>query len=158
MLSHTAHAFGVLVYLAGLIVYPQAQPAPRAPTVSAAPRTASAFVNPRGIQFDASLDHDAIANGVPLLTRYALDIYAGATPAATAVPITTASLGKPAPVSGVIAFMGVPTITASLSQGTYVAKVCAEGGGGRNCSVFTDPFDLTPPAPQAPGSKPTWLR
>lgn len=109
-------------------------------------------VNPGGVSFTASPDHDAVANGIPVVARYTLDI---ATVAAPTVAVKTVDMGKPTPVSGTVTFSGLATVTAALPVGDYVGVVKAEGPGGVSAGAVSDPFSLKPRAPAAPG-KAVW--
>lgn len=108
--------------------------------------------NPSGVEFGPSADHDAVANGQPVLTKYTLDI---ATQAAPTVVVKSVDLGKPAIVNGTIAYTGLAAAYATLPAGTYVAVIKAEGPGGVSAGVTSDPFLVKPRAPAAPG-KPVW--
>lgn len=110
------------------------------------------IVNPSGVEFAASTDHDTVANGVALVAKYTLAI---STVAAPAVIVKTVDLGKPAPVAGKVTFTGLAPVIAALTAGDYVAVVSAEGPGGVTASVPSDPFSVRPKAPAAPG-KPVW--
>jgi Putative binding domain, N-terminal len=106
---------------------------------------AQTTVNPTKAQFSASSDHNATANGTPILQSYQLEFYVvGATQ-----PFQTYSLGKPTPDS-------TNTITVDLTAmlvgwpvpGTnYVATVSATGPGGSNRSAPSNTFSFSPPTP-----------
>jgi hypothetical protein len=84
---------------------------------------------PTAIAFRASVDH------ATLVTRYELRIFASGANPATATPITTSDLGKPAPdVNGDIT-VNRATFFSALAQGSYVAAVRAIGPGGSSTSV-----------------------
>jgi hypothetical protein len=82
--------------------------------------------------FDASVDHDAVLDGRPLLVKYVLEI----TPAA-AGPARTIDLGKPQPVNGRIR---VNLATLGLPKGHYVLRIQAIGA---QSSSTTDPIPMT---------------
>lgn len=105
------------------------------------------ITNPSGVEFTASADHNVTENGTPLVTRYVLEVY----PVGNPNPAATRDLGKPSPVNGVITFTTLlSVIRPSLPSGQYLIRVAAEGPGGRNVSVASDPFDVSPRAPAAP--------
>lgn len=121
---------------------------------SASPERAPALIyqgsgTPNIVEFDPSSDHAVIANTVPLVTRYFLEVYK---PDLTIG--ATKDLGKPAPVAGKITYVGLIAVMASLPPGNYTAKVFAEGPGGRNGTPASDPFPVVVPSPAAPGVKP----
>lgn len=142
-------------------------PKPRAPRPvemqSSAPRQATRGVtaaantaNPSTLEFPPSSDQDTIENGVTILTAYSVDF---ATAAAPATVVRNVPLGKLTPVmiGGVptIQWGGFTAIRTTFPQGTYVAFVRSEGPGGSTVSIASDPFDLKPRNPNAPG-KPVW--
>jgi len=114
------------------------------------PITAAAqtpVINPRIVEFDPSADHAAVsAEGQPLVSRYDLQIFLqGATQ-----PVTTASLGKPAPDADGKVRVDFSTILVGwpLGTGTYEAKVSAVGPTGAGLSDPSNLFEfqtVTPP-------------
>ncbi len=111
------------------------------------------IVNPTTIQFTASADHDAVQSGLPVVSKYTVDVMSASAPTGTVWK--TVDLGKPTPVSGQISFAGMGTALSTLNPGSYVAVVKAEGPGGVTASVPSDPFQVAIKAPAAPG-KPVW--
>ncbi len=106
-------------------------------------------VNPNTIEFNASVDHDALSNGTAVLTKYTVSILAAAQPTGTVWKVI--DLGKPTPVSGKITFTGLAASLADMNPGSYVAVVKAEGPGGVSASVASDPFQVAIRAPGVPG-------
>lgn len=131
--------------------------------LAVAPAAAAALqvppiTNPSSLTFSASSDHNATGGtpAVPLLTNYAVEILDATL--TTGVVIRSANISKPTPNAagditwgGVAAFRTTPTV---IPNGSYVFRVAAEGPGGRNVSVMSDPFSwgpVLPGAPQGPG-------
>jgi regulation of enolase protein 1 (concanavalin A-like superfamily) len=83
---------------------------------------------PRIVEFQKSADH------ATLVTSYRLNIYANGANPATATPIKTANLGKPAPDSSGNITVDESSFFSSLATGTYVATVSAIGSGGSSQS------------------------
>ena len=81
----------------------------------------------RNAVFSASPDHDS------LVSSYLLEIFAAGANPATATPIATQNLGKPAVVNGEITADVTSTIN-GLSPGNYQATVSAVGSGGSSRS------------------------
>jgi regulation of enolase protein 1 (concanavalin A-like superfamily) len=77
----------------------------------------------RSAAFTASADHNTLVNS------YLLEIFAAGANPATAAPIATQNLGKPAVVNGECT-VDVTTTINGLSPGTYQATVSAVGSGG----------------------------
>ena len=98
-------------------------------TITSASR--SITVNPASTQrnavFTASPDHDT------LVTSYLFEVFAAGANPATATPIASQNLGKPAVVSGEITADVTATINA-LAPGSYQATVSAIGSGGSSRS------------------------
>ena len=109
------------------------------------------IVNPTGVEWD-SADHDAVANGAPVITRYLLEI---ATSATTPVIVRTVDMGKPTLVGGKVTYLGLGAVVQSLPSGNYIAVVKAEGPGGVSAGTLSDPFTVKVRVPAAPG-KPAW--
>jgi hypothetical protein len=80
------------------------------------------------VEFQKSADH------ATLVTSYRLNIYANGANPATATPIKTANLGKPAPDSSGNITVDESSFFSSLATGTYVATVSAIGSGGSSQS------------------------
>ncbi len=108
-------------------------------------------VNPSAVEFAPSADDSAIQNGVPVVSKYTMDI---ATVAAPTVVVKTVDFGRPAVVNGKITPSIVATV-ASLPVGDYIAIIKAEGPGGVSAGLVSDPFAVRPRTPAAPG-KPLW--
>lgn len=105
--------------------------------------SAQTVTNPTKAEFIASVDHNTVVNGLPVLTSYQLDTMTGT---ATGALAFTVSLGKPTPGAGNLISVVVPQL-AALSNGTYVATVSAIGPGGAGKSVPSAPFvRIGPPA------------
>jgi hypothetical protein len=88
--------------------------------VSTAPTTA-----PRGVSFTASSDH---ATNV---TRYVLSVYTATANPATATPVATSDLGKPAPDGAGTISVDRATFFSALAAGNYQATITAVGPGGQ---------------------------
>jgi hypothetical protein len=73
--------------------------------------------------FTASADH------ATLVQSYRLDIFSATASPATATPLKTLNLGKPAPVSGEIT-VDITSTVSSLAAGSYIATVTAIGANG----------------------------
>jgi hypothetical protein len=110
--------------------------------------------NPSGVSWPASPDHAVVENGVPLVTRYVLEL---ATVAAPGTVVKSVDAGKPTVTGGTATFMGMAAVNASLNAGDYTAVVVTEGPGGRVPSVRSDPFTVAPRAAGAAG-KPGWIK
>lgn len=106
-------------------------------------------INPTGVEFDVSADHNTVVLGVPAVTKYELRIFLSAT---SPTPVSTFDLGKPAPVGTKASVTNVAMFT-PLQTGGYVARVVAIGPGGEGVSDPTDPFGKmgAPAKPTAPG-------
>jgi hypothetical protein len=84
---------------------------------------------PRAVAFTASTDH---ATNV---TSYLLKIFAAGANPATATPIATSNLGKPAPASNGDITVDRATFFSGLAAGSYQATVAAIGPGGQTQSA-----------------------
>jgi regulation of enolase protein 1 (concanavalin A-like superfamily) len=80
---------------------------------------------PRAVVFTASSDH---ATNV---TSYLFEVFANGANPATATPVASSDLGKPAPASDGTVTVDRSTFFSNLAPGTYVATVTAIGPGGR---------------------------
>jgi hypothetical protein len=102
---------------------------------AAAPVAAQSVVNPSLAEFTPSADHDAVANGVPVVTRYELEIFQQGQTSA----VRTIGLGKPAPAAdGKIRVDFANLLTSPLTAGVvYTADVVAVGPGGRAASALS---------------------
>ncbi len=89
--------------------------------------TVSGTTTQRNAVFSPSPDHDSLVNS------YLLEIFAAGANPATATPIATQNLGKPAVVNGEVTAQVTSTINA-LSPGNYQATVSAVGSGGSSRS------------------------
>ena len=101
-----------------------------------------AVVDARRVEFTPSSDHNAVSNGVPVLTRYRLQIYVAGSTTVTA----SVDLGKPAPgTDGMIRLDFMSLMTTPLSMGvTYESRVAAEGPGGTTTTSLSNQFSFTP--------------
>jgi regulation of enolase protein 1 (concanavalin A-like superfamily) len=84
---------------------------------------------PTAIAFRASVDH------ATLVTRYELRIFASGANPATATPIATSDLGKPAPDLNGDITVNRATFFSGLGQASYIAAVSAIGPGGSSTSA-----------------------
>jgi hypothetical protein len=83
---------------------------------------------PTAVAFQASVDHATV-------TSYRLDVFASGANPATATPVATSDLAKPAPdVNGEI-IVNRSTFFSNLAAGTYQATVSAIGSGGTSRST-----------------------
>lgn len=112
-------------------------------------RAEAQVINPTGVEFDVSADHNTIVVGVPAVTKYELRIFLSAT---SPTPVSTFDLGKPTPVGTKATVTNVAMFT-PLSTGGYVARVVAIGPGGEGVSDPTVPFGkmAAPAKPTAAG-------
>ena len=83
---------------------------------------------PRAVSFTASADH---ATNV---THYVLAVYAATANLATATPIATSDLGKPAPDATGTITVDRASFFSALATGNYQATVTAVGPGGQTPS------------------------
>ena len=114
--------------------------------------SAQAVLDPRYVEFDASADHNALAeSGIPLVSSYSLAIY----PVGSSTPFATVSLGKPTPgTGGVIRVDFLPLLTTLPTPGVnYEARVSAVGPGGTTASTNSNQFSFSPTC--APAISPT---
>jgi len=111
--------------------------------------TASAqVVNPRTLEFIASVDHDVTQSGQALVTTYEARWYAtGAT-----APLSVTFLGKPTPepTSRRIIVDVAATILAIPIGTGYVCRVAAIGPGGEGVSDPSAPFGVAVRSPAGP--------
>lgn len=96
--------------------------APASVTVTAASSA------PRLVVFTASSDHAAV-------TRYVLEIFASGADPATATPVASSDLGKPAPDANNDITVDRSTFFSGLAAGNYIASVRAENGSGSSRSA-----------------------
>ncbi len=111
---------------------------------SASAAGAQTVTDARRVEFTPSAEHNAVdGSGVPLLTRYSLQVFA----AGGATPLQTIDLGKPAPGSdGMIRLDFVSLLPTPLTPGIlYETLVEAIGPGGRNASLRSNTFSFTIP-------------
>lgn len=109
--------------------------------------TATTVANPKQVCFEPSPEHDAVLDGLSVVTRYDLEVYPkGAAP--TVPPIATVALGKPTPAAGAI-LVAFPTIPGLVNFTLYEAKVTAVGPTGIGRSIASNSFFLGG-APGAP--------
>jgi Big-like domain-containing protein len=83
---------------------------------------------PTAVAFHASADHATV-------TSYRLDIFASGANPATATPVVTANLGKPAPDANGDITVNEATLFKALAVGNYQATVTAIGSGGSSRSA-----------------------
>lgn len=91
--------------------------------------SATTTTPPRAVVFHASADH------ATLVTRYELRIFASGANPATATPLATSDLGKPAPDASGDITVDRATFFSTLTVGSYVAGVTAIGSGGSATST-----------------------
>ena len=84
---------------------------------------------PTGVAFTASTDHDTN------VTSYVLKIYAAGANPATATPLATSDLGKPAPAANGDIAVDRASLFSALAVGNYLATVTAIGPGGQSQST-----------------------
>jgi hypothetical protein len=99
--------------------------APITVVVAAAPLPSA----PHAVVFHESTD-DAT-----LVTSYRLDVFAGAADPASASPVVTVDLGKPAADANGDITVDESTVFSALAPGTYLATVSAVGAGGSSRSA-----------------------
>jgi chitinase len=87
---------------------------------------------PKRAIFSPSPDHAAV-------THYNLDIFTAGANLATAVPVATRNLGKPAVVNGTCTVDIAATILA-LPGGNYIATVVAVSSGGMSTRAVSPTF------------------
>ena len=106
---------------------------------------AQAVVDPTTAEFNPSADHDALNNGVPIVSRYDLGFYQiGATQ-----PFQVMSLGKSSPdPDGKIRVVFTGLMGAVPTPGIdYEARVSAVGPGGVGTSTASNTFSFSAPPP-----------
>jgi regulation of enolase protein 1 (concanavalin A-like superfamily) len=84
---------------------------------------------PRTVVFTASSNH------ATAVTNYLLEVFASGANPATATPVATSDLGKPAPAGNNDITVDRATFFNGLAAGNYVATVSAIGVGGRTRST-----------------------
>lgn len=84
---------------------------------------------PKSVVFTASVDH------ATKVTRYVLQVYAASANPATATPVATSDLGKPAPASNGDITVDRATFFSALATGSYIATVTSVGTGGETQST-----------------------
>lgn len=104
--------------------------------------------NPDTVEF-TSTDHNAVVDGVAVVTRYDVEIY-GADGAGTALKVV--DIGKPTTASTTVTYAQLKPILAGMN-GRFTLKVNAVGSGGASRSAASDPFRQV--GPPALPSKPT---
>jgi len=104
----------------------------------AAPVSAQ-VVNPGGIEFIASADHDAVIDGLPVVTSYQFDTMILTV---SGVLAFTKDLGKPTPNSFDQKITARIPEFLTLRPGSYVATVSALGPGGTGRSEPSLPFTV----------------
>jgi len=113
--------------------------------------------NPSGLSFSSS-DYSTVAGTPPVavVSNYTVDILSGTT------VVKSQNIGKPTLSGGVVTYNALASLRGALPDGSYMARVWAEGPGGRTVSANSDPFlwatpVVLPPAPQSP-QKPVIIR
>jgi hypothetical protein len=84
---------------------------------------------PKWVVFTASVDH------ATLVTKYVLKVYAAGANPATATPIATSDLGKPAPATSGDITVDRATFFSGLAVGSYIATVTSVGTAGQTQSA-----------------------
>lgn len=109
-------------------------------------------------EFAAAPNHTTIEQGVPVIDRYEILVFA---PGATTPTGTPINIGKPTPTAANQIVADINTVmvtlpaspncnvTAPTAAACYTAKVVARGPGGFTESSFSPPFALLPRAPVA---------
>lgn len=90
--------------------------------------TAATLAAPTSVVFTKSADH-------ALVSSYALDVFANGANPATASPVASSNLGKPAPATNGDITVNRATFFAALAPGTYVATVSALSANGNSRSA-----------------------
>jgi PA14 domain len=105
--------------------------------------------DPTLIEFTASADHHALANGVPIVSTYRLDVYRADNLTA---PVQQITLGKPTPDANL--FIRIPlTLSTPLSPGVvYQARIAAVGPGGESPSTWSNQFAASSTGTIPPGA------
>lgn len=105
--------------------------------------------NPSTAEFVASTDHNAVENGVSLVTSYRLDVLD-----ASNVVKSSRDIGKPTPAAttNLITYTQLASMLTSVPQGTYTARIYAVGPGGDNGSAPSNPFSVAVRKAAAPSS------
>jgi len=109
--------------------------------LGAAPLHAQNVVDGGRVEFQPSVDHDTVVDGVAVLSSYTLNLYV----AGSSTVVSTANLGKPTAESdGFIRVSYLPLLTTPLQVGvTYEARVAANGPSGSSESAVSNTFSLT---------------
>jgi len=113
------------------------------------PWTASAqVVDATTAEFEPSVDHATVLDGIAVVTSYSLHIFANG----STTPSQTLNLGKPAPGSdGLIRVAFTSLLSSPLAAGVnYQASVGAIGPGGSAFSTLSNVFTVSPPVTCAP--------
>jgi hypothetical protein len=119
---------------------------------SVAVLSAQAVLDPRFVEFNASIDHSSVGqSGAPIVDRYWLSIY----PAGSSVAAATVDIGKPNPDgNGIIRVDFLPLLPGVPAPNvTYEARVTAIGPGGQGDSQASNHFSFSPNC--SPGISPT---
>jgi hypothetical protein len=90
--------------------------------------TAATTAAPTAVAFHASADHATV-------TSYRFDVFASGANPATATPVATANLGKPAPDANGDITSNQATLFSGLAAGNYQATVTAIASGGSSRSA-----------------------
>lgn len=103
---------------------------------------AQPVINPTRMEFIPSANHNDTIEGVPLITRYDLRVFAVAAPEVTIVSI---SIGKPTPVNNLVSMPLPPLAAVPLSTNAYFGRVVAVGPTGEGASLPSNPFYVVGP-------------
>jgi hypothetical protein len=114
---------------------------------------AQTVLDPRIVRFEPSADHDALRDGTPVVTSYALEFYQ----LGASQPFQTADLGKPVPATdGRITVDFVSSLTSWPAPGVvYESRVAAVGPNGRGRSLPSNPFSFSGPCTYSVSSPPS---
>ena len=107
---------------------------------------AQTVINPRRLVFTASPDHATVlSDGSPSVAAYEVRWFA----AGAVAPLSSATLGKPAPNASGVITVDLSMLIAGIPIGVgYTAKVVAVGQAGEGISAPSNPFDVaSPPRP-----------
>ncbi len=116
-------------YTLSAIAYDAAGASATSASITVVVATAPTSSVPRAVVFHESAD-DAT-----LVTSYRLDVFASGADPATATPVATVNLGKPAPDANGDITVDESSLFSALAPGNYLATVSAVGSGGSSRSA-----------------------